>query len=120
MTDEDEMANCAAWSDGYTALFVCLDALPLRMLSAQAILLLKRIWGALMAKLIRTGELEAIDLKHLHSYDILYIDEEIEETLAGKTSNGGFADIFLDLRAGIVGLIEFIKTTKAEQRKKRR
>jgi hypothetical protein len=80
----------------------------------------KVLWGRFMAKLIRTGEMEAIDLKHLHSYDLLYIDEEIEETLTGKTSNGGFADIFLDLRSGIVGLIQFIKTTKCDQRKKRR
>lgn len=70
-----------------------------------------------MAQLIRTGEFIAIDLKHVHSADILYLDEEIDESLTGKTSNGGFAEIILDLRAGIIGLIKFIKTSKSEQRK---
>lgn len=72
-----------------------------------------------MAQIIRTGEMKAIDLKHLHSSDLLYLDEEIDESLSGRTSNGGFADIILDLRRGVIGLIKFVKTSKPEGRRKR-
>jgi hypothetical protein len=69
-----------------------------------------------MAKLIRTDELEAIDLKHLHSKDILYLDDEIHDTVAGAHPNGGFAKICLEIKNGLMGLIEFIKTSKPENR----
>lgn len=69
-----------------------------------------------MAKLTPTGELEAIDLKRLHSKDILYLDDEIDATLTGTHPNGGFAKICLEVKQGILGLIEFIKTTKPENR----
>lgn len=62
----------------------------LRIDQAPCIIVLKRIWGALMAKLIRTGEMVAIDLKHLHSADLLYLDDEIEATMTGCHSNGTF------------------------------
>lgn len=109
------LANCATCFGERRFLLPFCD--PLRPVVAHCILVLKCIGGAFMAQLIRTGEFAAIDLKHVHSADILYLDEEIDETLSGKTSNGGFAEIILDLRAGIIGLIKFIKTSKSEHRK---
>jgi hypothetical protein len=76
----------------------------------------KVLWGRFMAKIIRTGEVEAITLKHLHSRDILYLDDEIDTTLTGKHPNGGFARICMEVKNGILGLIEFIKTSKPENR----
>lgn len=70
-----------------------------------------------MAKIIPTGEIEAIDLKRLHTKDILYLDDEIDTTVAGPRPNGGFARICLEVKNGIVGLIEFIKTSKPENRR---
>ena len=69
-----------------------------------------------MARIIPTGELPAIDLKHLHSREILYLDDEIDTTLTGKHPNGGFAKICMEVKSGILGLIEFIKTSKPENR----
>ena len=69
-----------------------------------------------MAKLTPTGEFEAIDLKHLHSKDLLYLDDEIDATVTGRHPNGGFAEIFIELKQGLLGLIKFIKTTKPENR----
>lgn len=69
-----------------------------------------------MARLIRTGEFEAIDLKHLHSRDLLYLDDEIDATMCGRHPNGGFAEIFIELKQGLLGLIKFIKTSKPENR----
>lgn len=69
-----------------------------------------------MAKLIRTDELEAITLKHLHSRDLLYLDDEIDTTLTGLHPNGGFARICLEVKNGVLGLIEIIKTSKPENR----
>lgn len=69
-----------------------------------------------MAKLIRTGEFETIDLKHLHSADLLYLDDEIHATVSGCHSNGGFAEIFLEIKHGLLGLVKFIKTSKPENR----
>ena len=70
-----------------------------------------------MAKLIQTGEFEAVDLKRLHSADLLYLDDEIDATLTGRHSNGGFAEICLELRRGVIELIKFVKTSKRDQRK---
>lgn len=72
-----------------------------------------------MAKLIQTGEMEAINLKHLRSADLLYLDDEIDRTITGQTGNGGFADIFIDLRRGIIELIRFTITSKYDQRRSR-
>jgi hypothetical protein len=69
-----------------------------------------------MAQIIPTGKIEAIPLKHLHAKDLLYLDDEIDETLAGKHPNGGFAEIFIELKNGLLGLVKFIKTTKPENR----
>lgn len=69
-----------------------------------------------MARLIRTGEFEAVDLKHLHSADILYLDDEIDATVTGPHPNGGFAEIFMEVKKGLLGLIRFIKTSKPENR----
>lgn len=77
----------------------------------------KAYLGCAMAKITPTGEHEAIDLKRLHSRDILYLDDEIDTTLTGKHPNGGFAKICLEVKNGIVGLIEFIKTSKPENRR---
>jgi hypothetical protein len=70
-----------------------------------------------MAKIIQTDEIEAIDLKHLRSKDILYLDEEIDSTLTGKRSNGGFLKVLLEWKNGVLGLIESIKTSKPENRR---
>lgn len=64
-----------------------------------------------MARLIRTGEIEAIDLKHLHSSDILYLDDEIHATVTGKLQNGGFAEICIEVKRGVVHLIKTITTS---------
>lgn len=69
-----------------------------------------------MAKITPTGELEAIDLKHLHSRDLLYLDDEIDATLTGQHPNGGFAEIFLEVKQGILGLIKIVKTMRLENR----
>lgn len=69
-----------------------------------------------MTQIIPTGEHKAINLKHLHSRDILYLDDEISTTLTGRHPNGGFARIRIEVRNGILGLIEFIKTSKSENR----
>lgn len=69
-----------------------------------------------MAQLIPTGEMKAIDLKYLHSKDILYLDDEIDTTVTGPHPNGGFARICLEVKSGLLGLIEFIKTSKPENR----
>lgn len=69
-----------------------------------------------MAQLIRTGEVEAIDLKHLHSADVLYLDDEIHATVTGNLQNGGFAEICLDIRHGIVHLIKVITTSMRNRR----
>jgi hypothetical protein len=78
-----------------------------------------------MALLIPTSELPAIELplppgavplKHLHTREILYLDDEIDTTMTGKHPNGGFARICLEVKNGVLGLIEFIKTSKPENR----
>jgi hypothetical protein len=69
-----------------------------------------------MAKIIPTGEMVAIDLKHLHTSEILYLDDEVDTTVSGKHPNGGFAEALLEWKNGILGLIKFIKTSKPENR----
>ena len=52
-----------------------------------------------MAKLILTGEFEAIDLKHLHGNDIMQLDEHVSRIVS---TNGGFADLMMELRRGVI------------------
>lgn len=61
-------------------------------------------------KIIPTGEMEAIDLKYLHSADVLYLDRMIETT-AGPDGNGGFAKVLLEVRKAAVHVIEFTITS---------
>lgn len=52
-----------------------------------------------MAKLIMTGEHVAIDLKHLHGNDIMQLDEHVSRIVS---TNGGFADLCMELRRGVI------------------
>ena len=52
-----------------------------------------------MAKLILTGQSEAIDLKHLHGDDIMQLDEHVSRIVS---ANGGFADLCMELRRGVI------------------
>lgn len=70
-----------------------------------------------MAKLVPTdANLPAIDLKHFHFRDIQYLDDEIDATMTGCHPNGGFAEIFLEVKHGLIGLIKFLKTSRPENR----
>jgi hypothetical protein len=55
-----------------------------------------------MARLIPTGKHEAIDLKSLHSSEIIQIDEEATNL---KERNGGYADWFMEMRKGVFTLL---------------
>jgi hypothetical protein len=60
-----------------------------------------------MCKIILTGEIEAIDLKSLHSSEIMQLDAHV----TGITDrNGGYADIFIELRRGIFTLLKIIES----------
>lgn len=103
--------------DGEPGHFCAVRPLPLRACYSRCILVLKRVWGALMAKILPTDvNLPAIDLKHFHSRDILYLDDEIDATVTGTRSNGGFAEIFLEVKHGLIGIIKFLKTSRPENR----
>lgn len=52
-----------------------------------------------MAKLILTGQMEAINLKHLHGDDIMQLDEHVSRIVG---TNGGFADLYMELRRGVI------------------
>ena len=69
-----------------------------------------------MAKLILTGEFEAIDLKALHGDDILELDTHISDV---RSRNGGFADIFIELRRGICTLLRINESYPLRARKQK-
>ena len=68
-----------------------------------------------MAKLILTGEFEAIDLKALHGSDVLELDTRIDDV---QKRNGGFADILIELRRGICTLFKFTESYPLRARKR--
>lgn len=56
-----------------------------------------------MAKLVPTGEHPAIQLEHVHTQEILYLERTLERV---KKENGGFGKLFIELKRGMVFLIE--------------
>lgn len=56
-----------------------------------------------MAKLIITGEMEAVQLENVHSSEILYLERTVGRI---KAENGGFGKVFIELKRGFVFLIE--------------
>ena len=60
-----------------------------------------------MAKLIVTGKIEAIDLKALHGSDVLELDTRVNDV---TQRNGGFADIFIELRRGLCTLLKLTES----------
>lgn len=58
--------------------------------------------GCAMARLIKTGEMEAIDLKYIHSSEILYLDQKVSQV----QTEGGFGKILLEIKHGLIHLAE--------------
>lgn len=56
-----------------------------------------------MAQLIPTGEMEAIQLDNVHSAEILYLERTVGRI---RAENGGFGKVFIELKRGLVFLIE--------------
>jgi hypothetical protein len=56
-----------------------------------------------MAKLTRTGEMEAIQLENVHSDEILYLERTVGRI---KAENGGFGKVFIELKRGLIFLVE--------------
>lgn len=63
---------------------------------------LKVHWGRFM-KIIPTGEMEAIQLDHIHSAEVLYLERTVGRV---KAENGGFATVLIEWKRGLVSLIE--------------
>ena len=59
-----------------------------------------------MAKIIVTGQHEAISLKVLHGQQVLQVDEEAHEMIS---RNGGFAEFILALKRGVFDLVTVCK-----------
>ena len=62
-----------------------------------------------MAKLICTGEMEAIDLKVLHSREIILIDRKAEQ-YCNDPENKGHAKFMLQLKRKVFELVEACET----------
>ena len=62
-----------------------------------------------MAKLICTGEFEAIDLKVLHSREIILIDRKAEQ-YCNDPENKGHAKFMLQLKRKVFELVEACET----------
>jgi hypothetical protein len=54
-------------------------------------------------KIIPTGEMEAIQLENVHSAEILYLERTVGRI---RAENGGFGKVFIELKRGLVFLIE--------------
>jgi hypothetical protein len=68
-----------------------------------------------MAKLILTGEFEAIDLKYLRGQQLLKLEQQAEEM---TRKNGGFARFMLWLKRGVFDLMEVCETISIRIEKK--
>lgn len=58
-----------------------------------------------MASIIETGEHEAIKLEWLHSEQILQLDKHGK---ALTERNGGYADLLLEIRAGVISFLKIL------------
>lgn len=67
-----------------------------------------------MAKLIHTGEMEAITLKHLHGHQVKAIDDAAEQMIE---KNGGYAWLKLWLKRGIFDLVEVCESVSLRPKK---
>ncbi len=69
-----------------------------------------------MAKLILTGEFEAIDLKHIHGEQIMTLEHTAEQMIA---RNGGYAWLKLWLKQGVYDLAEVCESISLKLKRNR-